>query len=385
MTSIRRRIPFHLYRGGTSKGVFMPSAQLPADRDALVPMLLEIFGSPDPRQINGMGGGDKLTSKAAIMGPPSVPGADVDYLFAQVGIHHPEVDFNLNCGNLTAAAAVYAVHAGYVPACGERASVAVHNVNTGRIIRASVPLHDGEVLEEGDLAIGGVPGTGAAIDLDFAQATGAITGSLLPLGEAASRLEVPGHGSFEVSVVDGPNLIVLVAADAVGMRGTETPDEIDGNMALTQRLQAIRAAVAERVGLGDYWRSRAAPSNPMLVAVRPPVDYHAYTSGALVAADAADLVCRQYSTSATSKALAATVTAAIGMACRIPGTVAARQMRTRDAGDGVIRLGHPSGTIAVRATARIQAGSMVIERAVIQRTCHLIAVGELLVSRKPYV
>ena len=390
MTRTARSIPFRLYRGGTSKGVFLSADALPADQAALTPLLLEIFGSPDPRQINGLGGADKLTSKAALMGPSAEPDADVDYLFAQVGIRHPEVDFKLNCGNLTAAAAVYAVDEGLVRAEGDSATVRIHNVNTHRIIRATVPLRGGVVCEEGDFAIGGVPGTGAPIDLDFAQATGAITGRMLPLQEVRSVIDVPGHGAFEVSVLDGPNLIVLAAAHDLGMSGIETPDEIDGNKELTARLQAIRARVAELVGLGDYWHSRAAPSNPMLVAVRSPCDYLSYTTGEPITADQIHLVCRQYSTSSTSKALAGTVTAAIGMACRIPGTVASRCLRggANDAGLGstrveqgdAITLGHPSGTITVRAAAHECDGRFVIDRAVIQRTSHLIASGEVYVK-----
>ncbi|WP_144640471.1 PrpF domain-containing protein [Bordetella genomosp. 13] len=372
---MRPAIPFTLLRGGTSKGVFMPADRLPTDRAELATLLLEIFGSPDARQIDGMGGGDKLTSKACIMGPPTVPDADIDYLFGQVGIRHAEVDFNLNCGNLTAGAAAYAVHEGYVAAQGEHATVRIHNVNTGRIIVATVPLCDGAVQEDGPLAIGGVPGTGAAIDLDFHRATGAITGALLPLGAAINRIDVPGYGPLDVSVVDGPNLIVLVHADDLGMSGIETPDEIDGNAELTALMQRIRETVAIQVGLEDYWRSRAAPSTPMLVAVQSPREYRAYTNGARIAAGDVDLVCRQYSTSATSKALAATVSAAVGMACRIPGTLAARHLREGQA--GVLRLGHPSGTIHVDAAAA-QGGAMpAITAATIQRTARLIARGEL--------
>lgn len=372
---MRPAIPFTLLRGGTSKGVFMPASRLPAERAALATLLLEIFGSPDARQIDGMGGGDKLTSKACIMGPPTVPDADIDYLFGQVGIRHAEVDFNLNCGNLTAGAAAYAVHEGYVAAQGEHATVRIHNVNTGRIIVATVPLCDGAVLEDGPLAIGGVPGTGAAIDLDFHRATGAITGALLPLGKASNRIDVPGYGPLDVSVVDGPNLIVLVHAHDLGMSGIETPDEIDGNAELTGLMQRIRQTVAIQVGLEDYWRSRAAPSTPMLVAVQSPREYRAYTTGDRIAADDVDLVCRQYSTSATSKALAATVSAAIGMACRIPGTLAARHLREDQ--EGVLRLGHPSGTIHVEAAARQDGATPTITAATIQRTARLIARGEL--------
>lgn len=372
-------VPFTLYRGGTSKGVFLHRDSLPTAREALCAALLDIFGSPDPRQIDGLGGGDKLTSKAAIMGPSTQPDTDIDYLFAQVGIRTAEVDFNLNCGNLTAAVAAYAVHEGYVTAAGERATVRIHNVNTGRIIRASVPLKDGMPLEEGLFSMDGVPGTGAPIDLDFGAAVGAITGKFMPFDEPSTRLDVPGRGVFEVSVIDGPNLIVIVAADDLGMSGIETPAEIDGNTALTDLMQAIRQTVAERVGLGDYWRSRAAPSTPMLVAVQAPREYVAYTTGARVAATDMDLICRQYSTAATSKALAATVSAAMAMACRVPGSIAERYMNKT--GNDAVRLGHPCGTITVKCVGGQGSDGFVIETATIQRTAHLIARGEVFLKR----
>lgn len=374
----RPGVPYFLLRGGTSKGVFLERSVVPQDREALARFLLDIFGSPDPRQIDGLGGADKLTSKAAILGAPTVDGADIDYLFAQVGIHHPEVDFKLNCGNLSAAVAAYAVEAGYVEATGSQASVRIHNVNTRRVIHASVPLREGQVVYEGDLAIDGVPGTGAPIDLDFREAVGSLTGQLLPLGEVVTRLDIPDMGPVEVSVVDGANLVVVVAAEDLGMQGAEMPVDIDNNSVLVKKMQAIRQQVAERVGLGDYWHSRAAPSNPMLVAVHAPSSYVALNGRDHIDGKDFDLLCRQYSTAATSKALAATVTATIGMACRLPGSVAARFLRSGRSHDEPIRIGHPSGLIMVWARSGLQPdGSPRVEQAKIQRTARFIARGEV--------
>lgn len=376
-------VSFLLMRGGTSKGVFLERAEVPTDRSALVPLLLDIFGSPDVRQINGLGGADKLTSKAGIMGAPTRADADIDYLFAQVGITHAEVDFNLNCGNLTAAAAAYAVHQGYVlPVEGETA-VRVHNVNTGRVVHARVPVRLGRVQEHGVYVLDGVPGSGAPISLDFREAVGAITQKLLPLGEPITSLAIPGHGSLNVSVVDGPNLIVLVSAADLGMEGTETPEEIDRNRTLTHLMQNIRQSVAEAVGLGEYWHNRAAPSTPMLIALQSPRTYRRYTTGVPVQAHDTDLLVRQYSTSATSKALAATVASAIGMACRIPNTLANRFLRESAHIAQTIRLGHPSGVISVNA-GRFQGTDETapFERMEIIRTARRIARGEVYLSQK---
>jgi hypothetical protein len=348
-THTRNAVPFVLMRGGTCKGVFLRQEDVLADREQLVKFLLDLFGSPDRRQIDGLGGADKLTSKVAILGKPTLDGCDVDYLFGQVGILAPEVDFKLNCGNLTAAVGVYSIQEGLVDAVEGLTTVRIHNVNTGKIITAHVPVCGGEPQAEGDLAIGGVPGTGAPIALDFSQVTGSITGLLLPLGAACVPLKVPGHGVFDVSVVDGANLVVFVAADALGMRGTETPEEIDGNGVLTATINAIRREVAHKAGLGAYWDSRATPSNPMCVVVQHPRSYKTFSTGEEIDEQSIDLLCRQYSIGSTSKAMAATVTSCRGIACRVPDSVPARFLAARAKSRELVRIGHPSGIIEVNS------------------------------------
>ncbi len=378
----RSSLDFTLMRGGTSKGIFLRAQDVPQEREALVPLLLDLFGSPDRRQIDGLGGADKLTSKVAIIGPPTVDSADLDYLFGQVGIHSAEVDFNLNCGNLTAAVGSYAIWNGLVPAVDGTALVRIHNVNTGRVIHAHVPVSDGQPVEEGSLTIGGVPGTGAPIALDFSRAAGAITGSLLPLKETITRLEVDGYAPLDVSVVDCANLVVFVEAEAVGMTGTETPSQIDGNPRLVAHLNAIRKAVAHRVGLGEYWDSRETPSTPMCVVVSPPRTYTTFSTGETIAADAIDLLCRQFSTGATSKALAATVTSCVGVACRLPGTLAARHLRANTSQAEPIRIGHPSGVIKVEAAVSGNGAAMHIDKAQIWRTARLLAEGRAYLKKQ---
>lgn len=371
-------VEFVLMRGGTSKGVFLSAEDVPKNREALQRYLLDIFGSPDPRQIDGLGGAEKLTSKAAIIGRPVLPGTDVTYLFAQVGIQASEVDFNLNCGNLTAAVGMYAIQQGYVAAKDGVTRVRIHNLNTDKILIADVPVRDGEPLAEGDFAIGGVPGTGAPIALDFSGAAGAITGQLLPLGAPAVLLAVPDYGQIEVSVVDCANLVVFVSADALGMAGTETPAQLDSNAALVAKVDAIRRVVAHRVGLGNYWDARMAPSTPMCVVVQKPLTYQSYTTGEVISAGSVDLLCRQYSTGATSKAMAATVTSCTGVACRIPGTVAERYLAATANSGSPIRIGHPSGIIHVEsAVSASESGSYSVNTATIWRTARRIAEGRV--------
>ncbi|NYT36406.1 3-methylitaconate isomerase [Allopusillimonas soli] len=373
----RHSTPFVLMRGGTSKGIFFHEKDVPQDRSVLVPFLLDIFGSPDRRQINGMGGADKLTSKAAIIGAPIKSNTDVTYLFGQVGIIAPEVDFNLNCGNLTAAVGVFALEEGLVQGADSSALVRVHNLNTDRVIHVHVPMSGGVPVEAGDFSIGGVPGTGAPIGLDFSRAAGAITGELLPLGGVMTHLSVPGYGSIDVSVVDCANLVVFVAADTIGMVGTETPEQIDQNDDLKKKLNAIRAEVAARVGLSQYWHSRTAPSTPMCVVVQRPSTYQPFTGGDPIHATSIDLTCRQFSTGATSKAMAATVTACTGVACRISGSVANQYVGQHTSADSMLRLGHPSGIIEVESKLIPDESRILIDSAMIWRTARRIADGRV--------
>ena len=169
---MRRAYPFVMMRGGTSKGVFFNAADVPADRAQLEKVILDVFGSPDRRQIDGLGGADKLTSKAAIIGPPVIADTDVTYLYGHVGITVAEVDFNANCGNLLAAVGIYAIEEGIVPMVEGVTRVRIHNLNTDKAMAAEVPVRNGEIVLEGDLAIAGVPGTGAPIALDFSRTAG---------------------------------------------------------------------------------------------------------------------------------------------------------------------------------------------------------------------
>lgn len=369
------KLPFVLMRGGTSKGIFLRADTVPADRDELTAVLLDLFGSPDRRQIDGLGGADKLTSKAAIIGPPRKPDTDVTYLFGQVGTVRAEVDYNLNCGNLTAAVGVYAIQEGFVAPVEGITVVRVHNVNTDRVIRVAVPVRDGEPQWQGELAIGGVPGTGAAIDLDFSAAVGAITGRLFPTGNVSDTFDVPGMGPVEASVVDGANLVIYVHHQALGMSGVESPEQIDTDDGLKASMDAIRKAVAYRCGLRDYWDARQAPSTPMLVVLRPPVDYRTCTQGDLVLGDEIDLVCRQYASGSASKTLAGTITATTGMACRVPGTVPHRLLSDTARARPRLAFGHPSGIAHVDAIARGSAQDFAISRMVVQRTARRLADG----------
>jgi len=370
-------IGFTMMRGGTSRGVFFRAQDVPADRERLGALLLDVMGSPDRRQIDGLGGADKLTSKACVIGPPVRPGTDVTYLFGQVGIATPDVDYGLVCGNLTAAVGVYAIEEGFVQPHEGITRVRIHSVNNDKVLIADVPVRNGEPVIEGDFEIAGVPGTGAPIALDFARAAGAKTGRLLPFGNPTTMLPVKGLGTVEVSVVDLANLLVFVAAETLGMTGIEGPDEIDGDPALLAKIQAIRGEVAHRTGLGDAWERSHVKSVPTLIALQSPREYKSYTTGKPLRAAEMDIVGRLYGSGSAHRAYAGGSTACTGVACRIPGTLPHRFLTGPARDGGRIRIGHPSGTIPVEAEVVETAGGYEVRAARIFRTARRVAEGRV--------
>lgn len=346
------RLPCCIMRGGTSKGIFLKQNHLPADsarRDAII---LEVFGSPDVRQIDGLGGADPLTSKLAIIGPSTRPDADVDYTFAQVSIDRPFVDFNGNCGNISAAVGPFAIDEGMVAVSGPVTTVRIHNTNTGKLLLADVPVEGGLASVRGDCRIDGVPGTGAEILLDFSDTVGSSTGKLLPTGHPMDRMET-SRGPIDVSIVDVANPMVFVRARDVNMKGTETPKEINANAGLLAYLEEIRGRAAVLCGMAKDAKNalEISPAFPMLAFVSPPQDYTDFTSGKTILASQTDMVSRLMFMQVLHKTYAGTGTCCTGAAMKIPGTIAHEATPGADS-KTALRIGHPAGVIDVHADLR---------------------------------
>jgi 2-methylaconitate cis-trans-isomerase PrpF len=364
-------VPFVLMRGGTSKALFFLEEDLPSPGSARDEVIYDAFGSGDPRQIDGLGGADVLTSKLAIIGKSRTPGAEIEYLFGQIGIETREIDYSLNCGNISSAVGVFAIQEQLVPLVEPVTTVRVHNVNTDQILNIHVPVANGECRVHGDFAIAGVPGTGAEIMLDFSTTTGAMTGSLLPTGSPVDEVWVHGlEKHVRVSVVDVGNAAVFFLADDVGLTGTEGPDAFDERV--LERFASIQRAAAQISGMSS---SR---SFPRPVAVAPPQPFRNYMTGELVAEVETDLLARRVMLPPPRlhKAFAATGAVCTGVAARIPGTVVNEVCRKPAA--EAIRIGHPSGVFPV--TVEVVDGS--VRMACFSRTARRIMDGRVYVHGK---
>jgi 2-methylaconitate cis-trans-isomerase PrpF len=348
----QRKFPAVFMRGGTSKAIMFHARDLPAARSEWDAIFLSAMGSPDPhgRQLDGMGGGVSSLSKVCVIAPSQRGDADIDYTFAQVQVKAARVDYGANCGNMSSAVGPFAVEEGLVAAADGDATVRIFNTNTRKLIHSTFGVHDGRAVVEGALAIPGVAGTGAPIRLDFIEPGGATTGRLLPSGNASDVLDIPGLGPIEVSMVDAANACAFVAAESLGLKGTEMPDELERNTAALDVLAAIRLHASVAMGIArtlDEARARSAV--PFIGFVSAAQDAPTL-SGERLPAAAADITVRMISNGQPHRALPLTASLCAAVAARIEGSTIWKATR-RDGGDK-LRLAMPSGVLTVGAEVR---------------------------------
>ena len=380
------RIPATYMRGGTSKGVFFSLDDLPERarrpgpaRDAL---LLRVIGSPDPygKQIDGMGGATSSTSKTVILARSARPEHDVDYLFGQVAIDKPFVDWSGNCGNLSAAVGPFAIRHGMVaaervPANGI-AVVRIWQANIGKTILAHVPMVDGAVQEDGDFELDGVTFPAAEVQLEFmdpaAEEEGA-GGAMFPTGRLVDDLEVPGVGTLQATMINAGIPTIFVDAAAIGYTGTELQDAINGDAKALAMFETIRAHGALRMGLIRSLDEAAKRQHtPKVAFVAPPADYVA-SSGKRVAAGEIDLLVRALSMGKLHHAMMGTAAVAIGTAAAIPGTLV--NVAAGGGARSAVRFGHPSGTLRVGAEAHQVDGDWTVTKAIMSRSARVLMEG----------
>lgn len=371
-----------IYRGGTSKGIFINRNELPTDLVQRGRVIRGIFGSPDRRQIDGLGGADVLTSKLAIIGPATRDDADVDYTFAQVSFDTDLIDYGGNCGNISAAVGPYAIDEGFVEPVEPVTLVRIHQTNTNCILEAQVPVKDGKACIEGNYHIAGVPGTGAEIKLNFYDTTGSTTGNVLPTGNPTDRISIEGHGEYEVSIVDAGNVLVFIEAESLGLIGTESCVEIEADSHLMQVIEAIRAEAAVMVGMANSREEATAKSAyaPFFSIISKPAPYVCPSSGESIAAEDVDIVARLYFMLHMHKMYPGTGTVATGAASRISGTLVYKQLPKKAHNEVVLRVGHPEGIIQVEAEREPEIADIRFRRLVYSRTARRIMEGNVYIK-----
>lgn len=339
------KVPAVLMRGGTSKGAYLMMSDLPEDPVLRDQVILSIYGSPDARQISGIGGADPLTSKVALIAPSSREGVDVDYTFGYVGIKEAVVDYEGNCGNMSSAVGPFAIAKGLVPAEEPITRVRIYNTNTSKVIEASVPVKDGEVISEGDYAIAGVPGTGAKISLNFLNSAGSKTGKLLPTGNVVDEITLNSGKKVRVSLVDAANPAVFIKAEDIGLTGKELPVDTETNPAILEIMEDIRTSAAVMMGLAKS-KETASSAVPKVAFVAAPADYLT-TNGEMVKAQETDLLARTKALAVMHKTYAVTGGICLATAACIEGTVVNEVVSPQARESGEIRIGHPSGILEV--------------------------------------
>jgi len=380
------RIPATYVRGGTSKGVLFRLDDLPERarvpgpaRDAL---LMRVSGSPDPygKQIDGMGGATSSTSKTAVLSKSTRPGHDVDYLFGQVAIDSRFVDWSGNCGNLSAAVGPFAIANGLVAA--DRiprngvATVRIWQANIGKTIVARVPMANGAVQETGDFELDGVTFPAAEIQLEFLDPSDEGEdggGAMFPTGNVVDRLDIPGIGSLDATLINAGIPTIFLDAGAIGYAGTELQDAINADSKALGMFETIRAHGAVRMGLiRDVREAAGRQHTPKLAFVAPPEDYVA-ASGKPVRASDVDLLVRALSMGRLHHAMMGTVAVAIGAAAAIPGTLV--DLAAGGGARSAVRFGHPSGTLRVGAEAVRVGGAWIVTKARMSRTARVLMEG----------
>jgi 2-methylaconitate cis-trans-isomerase PrpF len=377
------KIPAMVLRGGTSKGVYLLTADLPEDPTIRDQVILNLYGSPDVRQISGLGGADPLTSKVALIALSARANIDVDYTFGYVGIKDAVIDYDGNCGNISAGVGHFAILQGLVAVTEPITRVRIYNTNTQKVIEAEVPVANGQIITEGDYSIAGVPGSGAKIVLNFLNSAGSKTGKLLPTGNVVDEITLKNKNTVRVSLVDAANPAVFVKAADIGLTGRELPADTETNPVILDIMEDIRTTAAVMMGLAAS-KDQAGSTVPKVAIVASPQDYQTSSGDTVKAADV-DLLARTKAMAVMHKTYAITGGICVATAALIEGTVVNEVVDPLVKGRGGVRIGHPSGILEVFVQVKKLPGNQWdLLQAGVCRTAKPIMEGLAYVSRKAF-
>ena len=348
-------IPCTWMRGGTSKGAYVLACDLPAEEAERDALLLSVMGSPDPRQIDGIGGADPLTSKVAVMSVSERPDADIEYLFLQVFVDRAIVTDRQNCGNILSGVAQFAVEKGLIRASDGRTEVAVHMVNSSQVAGVTIETPDGAVTYEGSARIDGVPGTAAPVLQNFPQAAGSTCGALLPSGSAADVID-----GVALTCIDNGMPVVVMRASDLGVTGYESREDLDANEALKERIESIRLQAGPLMNLGDVEDK----SVPKMTLVAPP------RSGGAIAT-------RTFIPHRCHASIGVLGAVSVATACMIPGSTAHALARVPGGDEKLVAVEHPSGETSVMMDVAMDNGTLKVRRAAVLRTARKLFEGRV--------
>ncbi|MCP8616311.1 2-methylaconitate cis-trans isomerase PrpF family protein [Salirhabdus salicampi] len=380
-----RPIRATIQRAGSSKGIYLLENDLPQDLLLREKVILAIFGSPDKRQIDGLGGADPLTSKVAIVGPSKRTGVDVDYTFGQVAFDQAKVHTHAICGNISSGVGPFAIDQGLVKAEEPITTVKIYNTNTGKVFTAQVPVKEGKAAVEGSYSVAGVPGTGAKVTLDFSETVGALTGRLLPTGNVRDEI-VLGDKQITVSIVDAATCQVFVRAEDLGLKGTESPEEVDTQPDLLRKLEEIRCRAAVMAGLSSSIEEAAVNSRntPHIVFFTSKKDYNNAFTGQTIEAEDIDVVARMMFMQIMHKTYAGTGSICTSVAASIKGTNIHEVVSKDRSEKAKVRIGHPAGVISVEVKVEFDGNQYLLQKAAIGRTSRRIMDGNVYVRNSVF-
>ena len=355
-------IPYLLMRGGTSRGPYFNRADLPADLDTLAQVLIAAVGSGHPLNIDGIGGGNAVTTKVAMLSRSDDDWADIDYFFAQVSVEDRLVDFKPTCGNILSGVASAAIEMGLIDAADGQTQVNIRAVNTGAEITAIVQTPNGRVAYDGDAAIDGVPGTAAPVVLNFMKVAGSSTGAFLPTSNLTDTIQ-----GIDVTCMDVAMPMVIAKAADFGLTGYESREDLDANTGFFEQMEAVRIAAGALMGMGDCTKS-VTPKFGLLAKAR----------------DGGTIATRYFMPWTTHPTMAVTGSQCLASCALTPGTVADDLLTRPDHGPTTVTLEHPMGKMDVIVDYTLDGGNFLHTSAGLTRTCRKVAAGEVFVPAKAF-